>query len=179
MGFPNQVNAVQAPAFPGSFASGTAMRHSVLAGQGAFVADTGGVTIARFVWSKGGQVTSNESNIVTNVGTSNDTALGFVAREMQALIVDYLAEGSMVIPHGQPVTIFDAGDFWAKNEGGVTAERGKPVYAKLADGKIGVSQAGDGSDLTGGAVAWQKTTFVSASVAANNETVKITTVPLA
>jgi hypothetical protein len=86
---------------------------------------------------------------------------------MQALIVTWLAEASMNIPVGQPVTLMSAGDFWAKTL--TTATVGQKVFAVLADGTIKTGAAGA---TIAGAI---ETKWFVGSAAAANELVKITT----
>lgn len=129
MGFQKSVNLVQAPGVEGDFASANP-RASVLAGAGGLVAGPGGVTVGRFAWVAADGVT------VTNSGQGNRVPDGFVHREQQALITQYLAEQSMVIPAGFPVTLHNAGDFFAKNIGGNASAYNGTVYADLATGQI-------------------------------------------
>lgn len=102
MGFQKQVNLQQAPAVAGDFASNNP-RAAKVAGEGALVAGEGGVIVGRFAWVVNG--------VVTNSGTGKPH--GFVHRSNNALITEWLGESSNVIPQGLPVTLFNAGDFWA------------------------------------------------------------------
>jgi len=47
--------------------------------------------------------------------------IGFLGRNEQALITEFLGEFSMVVPAGYMVTLFDGGDFWAYFANGATA----------------------------------------------------------
>jgi hypothetical protein len=140
MGFQASINVQPGLAKPGDFAS-TNPRMSVLAGAGGFVAGTGGVTVGRFAWTD----TTNNSKVV-NHGTG--LPRGFVANELQALITTYLAESSSVIPVGQPVSLYDQGDFWCVSS--TQALLGQKVYANYATGAI--RTAATGAPLTGGSV---------------------------
>ena len=157
MPFQTQVNITPAPAVAGDFASANP-NASVLAGPGAFVAGTGGANVGVFGWA-------DTSGLVTNAGSVVPT--GFIHRDMQALIVTWLAEASMNIPAGQPVTLMSAGDFWAKTL--TTATVGQKVFAVLADGTIKTGAAGA---TIAGAI---ETKWFVGSAAAANELVKITT----
>lgn len=132
-GFPNQVNLTQAPAMEGDFASSNP-RFSVDAGPGAFVAASGGVTVGRFAWMDGSQLT------VASTGSGVPT--GFVHREQQGLQTTYLAETSYVIPQGFMVTLMKSGDFWVKHTGGSAVTVGMKAYAVLASGAITFAAAG-------------------------------------
>jgi hypothetical protein len=157
MPFQTSVNITPAPAVAGDFASANP-NASVLAGPGAFVAGTGGANVGLFGWA-------DANGLVTNAGSVVPT--GFIHRDMQALIVTWLAEASMNIPAGQPVTLMSAGDFWAKTL--TTATVGQKVFAVLADGTIKTGAAGA---TIAGAI---ETKWFVGSAAAANELVKITT----
>ena len=81
MGFQKQVYIEPAAAVAGDFASSNP-RSTVLAGQGALVADTAGVTVGRFAWA-------DATGKVTNAGSGVPT--GFVHREQQGVITVFLA----------------------------------------------------------------------------------------
>lgn len=132
MGFQTQVNAQQAPAVAGDFASSNP-RASVVAPEGGFVAITGGVTVGRFAWI------DTDGKTVKNTGTGKPD--GFIHREQQALISTYLAEGSNVIPAGFPVTLMRTGDYWAKANNN-SAVKGEKAFANLTDGTVEFDAAG-------------------------------------
>lgn len=136
MSFQTQVNQYPAPAVAGDFASANP-RASVVAGEGQFVAGSGGVTVGVFARAVSG--------VVSNGGAG--PATGFVHRDMQALITTYLSGDSMVIPEGLPVTLHSAGDFWAKFAGGATI--GQKVYASYADGSVSAAAASSPPTSTG------------------------------
>jgi len=157
MPFQTQVNQTPAPAVAGDFASANP-NASVLAGPGTFVAGAGGANVGVFGWA-------DANGLVTNAGSVVPT--GFIHRDFNALIVTWLAEASMNIPEGQPVTLMSAGDFWAKTL--TTATIGQKVFAVLADGTIKTGAAG--ATITGAI----ETKWFVGSAAAVNELVKITT----
>ncbi|MGZ8442552.1 MAG: structural cement protein Gp24 [Candidatus Binatia bacterium] len=140
MGFQTTINVQPGLAKPGDFASSNP-RSVVLADAGGFIAGTGGVTVGRFAWTD----RTNNSKVV-NAGTG--LPRGFVANELQALITTYLAESSSVVPAGQPVTLYDQGDFWVVSS--TQALLGQKVYANYATGAI--RTAVTASPLTGGSV---------------------------
>ena len=132
MGFQTQVNAQQAPACAGDFASGNP-RAATVSPEGGFVAGAAGVTVGRFAWIQSDGVT------VLNTGTGKPD--GFIHREQQAFITAYLGEVSDLIPVGQPVTLMRTGDYYAKATV-AAATKGQKAFAKLADGTMQPANAG-------------------------------------
>ena len=133
-GFQTQVYYQPAPAIQGDFAS-TNPRAVVLAGPGALVAGPAGVTVGNFCWLSSVFVDGDQApGAVTSSGTGN--VAGFVHREQQALIQNYLQMSSMVVPGGFPITVMDQGDFWALNSGSAQALPGQKAYATFADGTV-------------------------------------------
>lgn len=129
MGFQTEVNLTPAPAVAGDFASSNP-RASVLAGEGGLVAGPGGVTVGKFAWIEA------DGKTVVNHGTYPAQPDGFVHRDQQALITEYLGEASNVIPEGFPVTLFDGGDFFAENKGANASAKGGTVYADYSNGDV-------------------------------------------
>ena len=140
-GFQKQVNLTPAPAVAGDFAS-SGPRTSVLAGPGGLVAGVGGVTVCKFAWVQPDGVT------VESYGTGTAVPNGFVHRDQQALIQNYLQESSMNIPVGFPVTLMRQGDFWAVNNGSGASTIGGAVYARYSDGAVFTSNP-SGASATG------------------------------
>lgn len=124
MGFQTQVNAQQAPACAGDFASANP-RAAVVSPESGFVAGAAGVTVGRFAWIQSDGVT------VLNTGTGKPD--GFIHREQQALISTYLAESGNLIPVGFPVTLMRTGDYYALASVSAAA-KGEKAYAKFQDG---------------------------------------------
>jgi hypothetical protein len=89
--FQTQVNAQQAPAVAGDFASANP-RASVVAPEGGFVAGAGGVTVGKFAWI------ADDGRTVQSFGNAPNAPDGFVHRDQQALITAFLGEASNVIP---------------------------------------------------------------------------------
>lgn len=117
-GFQKVVNTNQAPGQAGDFAS-TNPFASVLAGQGALVAPAGGLIVGNFAWvGPAGQVSQS---FVAGY------QIGFLGRNEQALITEFLGEFSYVVPAGFMINLFNGGDFWAKFPAGATP--GMNVYA--------------------------------------------------
>lgn len=145
-GFQKQVNTVPAPAVAGDFASANP-RWSVLAGPGALVAGPSGLVIGRFAWLSAAQLDANEAPALANNFGAGPVA-GFVHREQQGLIRNYLSEFGMTVPAGFQVTVMSGGDFWVQNDGATVAIPGNKCYASLVDGRA--SFAATGSPATGG-----------------------------
>lgn len=109
-------------AVPGAFASNNP-RSVVVAGGGFFTSGDDGLIMAHFGWAD--PVTGKAGNLYDAAGL-----LGFVsplAGARRRLAVD-----GVVIRPGYPVTLFSAGDFYARFKGG--AEAGSRVYAAMLDG---------------------------------------------
>lgn len=141
-GFQKQVNLTPAPAVAGDFASSNP-RATYLAGPGGLVAGVGGVTVAKFAW------VGSDGNTTLSRGTAAKAPSGFVHREQQGLIVNYLGESSMNVPIGFPVTLHNQGDFWAVNAGPAALNPGDAIYATYATGDVAqaavASASGTGS----------------------------------
>ena len=133
MGFPRQVNVVAAPAVLGDFCDSNP-RFTVDAGAGAFVAGQNGVTVGAFAWA------DSTNRTVSNTGSGAPT--GFVHRDQQAIITTYLADDTLTIYPGAPITLFNGGGFWALNTGTTTSAIGNTVYANNANGQVTFNVAG-------------------------------------
>ncbi len=131
-GFQQTVNAQPAPGIEGDFATADP-RATVLIGPGAFVAAAAGLIVGRFGW--GNQTTGLASNTFDGVGT-----IGFVHRDVQALITQYLAESSMTIPQGFMATLFSRGAFWGRFAAGAVI--GQKVFANFLTGLLTSAAAG-------------------------------------
>lgn len=126
MSFQKTLNHDLPVGIEGDFAS-TNPYHTVLAGEGALKAGADGVVIGAFAWA------DPSTGLVSNKQVQNGI-LGFVRRDNTALITQYLAESSLIIPAGFGITLYDGGDFWARFEGGATV--GQKVFASIADGSV-------------------------------------------
>lgn len=130
-GIQTTVGTLQAPAVAGDFAS-TNPRATVLAAQFGLVAGANGVIVARFAWATYPSDSDGSPAIVNSAGSGPVT--GFVHREQQGLIVNYLADSGLTIQPGFGVTLFQAGDFWVVNSGTAEAQVGQKCYASFATG---------------------------------------------
>jgi hypothetical protein len=134
MPFPGQVNTVPAVGVAGDFCS-TNPRVSTVNGPGAFVADVGGVTIGAFAWTD-----------PTNVKARNFGGLapvGFVGRAQQALITQFLADSTQIIPQGLGVTLFQDGEFWVLNSGTTASAINQKAYANNNSGLVSFAATGN------------------------------------
>ena len=141
-GFQASVNQQLPVAAEGDFASSNP-RASTLAPAGGFVSGSTGVTIGKFAWI------DDDGKTLRSFGTQASAPNGFVHREQQGMITQYLGETTMTIPQGQPVTIFNEGDFYARVTGSTAATIGATVYATYADGSITIGSAATGASATG------------------------------
>ena len=162
-GFPSQVGVQPAPGVAGDFAS-INPRAVALAGPSDLVAGASGVTVAAFGWIDPaifGTVTNNAPGPTTGVGVSQ--VGGVVGRQGQfGLVTAYLAEGSMVIPTGQPVTLYTEGDFWAINSGTGEARYGQKAYASLTGGALTFNATGTPTTATAATSSIAAATGISA-----------------
>lgn len=169
MGFQQQIYYNQAPAVEGDFAS-TNPRAVVLAGPGGLVAGSSFI-IGRAIWLTSSFIDADGAPAVANAFGSGQIA-GISHREQQGLIEVYLQESTMLVPAGFPVTVFDNGDFWVKNNGSTQALPGMKAYANFADGKFTAAATGSPSGASGSASSIAASTFsVTGSIAGNVLTV--------
>lgn len=132
MPFQKQVNITPAIALAGDFASSNPRSQVVGGGETVgYVAGAGGVSVGKFAWITGDTVLSSGSGVPD----------GFVHRENNAQITTYLSESGNTILQGQPVSIFNKGDFYvfAKNNAAV---KGQKAFAQLTTGDIQFAAAG-------------------------------------
>jgi hypothetical protein len=139
--FQQTVNTQPSPAVEGDYASQNP-RTSVLAGPGGLVAGPGGVTVGAFAWIEA------DGHTVQSFGTNNTAPDGFVHREQQALITQFLGSFSMNVPEGFPITLDGEGDFWVRNQGPAAFTKGATVFASFATG-LAFTSAPAGATATG------------------------------
>lgn len=153
--FQNVVNAQPAPAESGDFASSNP-RATVLAGAGQLVVPSGGLTVghAAFV---------NPADNTVHAGYTTGYLIGFVARRQEGLITAFLGESTIALQPGFPLTLFDAGDFWATFAAAAPTP-GAAVYANTTTGALQVASSGG-----------VLTQWVVASIGAGGDVVKIST----
>lgn len=152
-GFQTQVTPQPAPAVAGDFASQNPY-YTYPAGPGALVAGQSGVLVGLFAWIAPPDDPNGSPAIVSNSGAGKPA--GFIHREQQGLIVDYLSPAGMKIQKGFAVTIVTAADLWAKNDGSTQALPGMKAYADLSTGQVNFAASGapiTGATATGSTIA--------------------------
>lgn len=131
-GFQNVVNNDPAPGQPGDF-FGTNPRTSVAAGPGQLVAAVGGLRVGRFAWAN--LLSGKLSNYFVP-----GSQLGFVHREQQGLITEFMGKASELVVQGYPADANSRGDFFAEFPAGATA--GQTVYADPLTGAASAAAPG-------------------------------------
>ena len=144
MTFQTSVPTYPAPAVPGAKAS-LAPVYPVTSGPGSLVAGPQGLTVGNFAWVVTNPATGQG---VAQAGVTGNTINwqsiqpdGFLGLEQQGLITTFLADASMIVPAGLPVTLYDRGDFWARCATS-QANIGQKVFANLFTGAILAGAAG-------------------------------------
>jgi hypothetical protein len=137
--FQTRVNLYNPLGVEGDFASANPRATALTPEGGALVAGSAGVTIGKFAWIEA------DGRTVTNAGQSSAQPDGFVHRDQQGLLTEYLQAAGSVIPPGFPVTLMVRGDFLAKNAGPSALTRGASIYASFVDGSVGTSAGTAGS----------------------------------
>jgi len=164
MAFPQQVNGEQGYGVAGDFCDANP-RSTVIPPipGGTFIAGTNGVTVGRFAWA-------DANGVVSNAGAGAPT--GFVHREWNALITQFLGSTSYLVPAGLPVTLFSSGSFLAINAGSAATAVGQKAYANNANGSV--TFAATGTPPTSASVtAAIAANVVTGAIAANTATASI------
>jgi hypothetical protein len=139
-GFQTQVYQQPVMAIAGDFASANPY-FTYDAGPGGLVAGgPTGVTIGRFAWVYPPDDPDGTGKVVQSFGAG--PVAGFVHREQQGLITDYLAFAGSLVKPGFQMSLMTGGDFWVVNDGAAIAQPGMKAYANLADGKVTFAATG-------------------------------------
>lgn len=144
---PSQVNVQPAIGVEGDFCDHNP-RFTVNAGAGGMVAGAAGVVIGLFAWAENPPDADGTPSVVSNSG--NGPVTGFVHREQQGLIVDYLASSGLKIQAGFQTVLHSGGGFFARNAGAAQALMGQKAYADLGTGAV--TFAATASPSAGGSV---------------------------
>lgn len=163
-GFQTQVYNQAAVAVAGDFASNNPY-WTYDVGAGGLVAGAGGVTVGRFAWAVPPVDPDGTPSIVNSFGAG--PVAGFVHREQQGLIVDYLQFAGMTIQPGFMVTLMTGGDFWVVNDGATQALPGMKAYADLSTGKVkfaATATPGQSAEVTGAIAASGSIAFVGSII---------------
>ncbi len=110
---------------------------------GALIAGLNGVTVGNFAWVEADGVTVN------SYAPGNVKPTGFVHRDQQGLLTNYLQTAGTLIPPGFPVTLMVEGDFFDLIAGGDSAVYGSSCYARYSDGALFVGALPSGGSATG------------------------------
>ena len=171
-GFQTQVYPQPVMAIEGDFAS-TNPYFTFDAGPGGLVAGSAGLRVGRFAWAHDPSDPDGTGSIAdSGNGFGNGPVSGFVHRTLSALVTVFLADASMVIPSGYPVTLMTGGDFWVRNAGTTEALLGQKAYANFADGSVVFASTGSptqGASGTGAIIT--QTATITASIAGDVLTV--------
>lgn len=138
-GFQQIVNTQPAPGEGGDFA-GANIRASVVAPPGGYKAAVGGVQVGRMAW--GNPATALMSNYFQLA-----SLLGFVHREQQGLLTDFLSQSNLFAPAGYPISAQSRGDFWGVFQAGATI--GQKVYADPVTGALTSAATGNAVVVAG------------------------------
>jgi hypothetical protein len=137
----------------GDFAS-TNIRASVINGPGAFVAAAAGIVIGAFGWADA------SNRFVSNAGIGAPT--GFAGRHPgAALITQFLADNTQIIPQGLGVTLYSEGEFWVLNSGSSASAINNKAYANNSTGLVTFAATGTppaGATSTASSIALNNTT---------------------
>jgi hypothetical protein len=173
--FPQQVNAFQAPAVEGDFASANP-RKTVLAGEGALVAGSGvisgasvaGAVIGRFAWLSYQGIDNDEAPAIVNTFGAG-LPVGLIHRDQQGLITQWLGTAAFFMNTGMQITVFNDVDLWVVNRGTTFAQVGQKAFATFADGSVSFAAAGSTpTGASGSASSIAAATFAATGSIANN-----------
>lgn len=146
-GFQTFVNQQPPPGVVGDYA-GTNPRATIQSPPGGFVSSpivrdvVSNVLVGRFAW--GNYNTGRAANYYTD-GSSLQP--GFVHRENQAILVDFLEASELSVQAGFMVTLMQRGDFWASFA--AAASVGQKVYANAMTGAVSAGATGAGTQSLG------------------------------
>lgn len=135
-GFQNVIRSQPGVAEAGDFADAN-VRATVIAGPGMFVAAAfpRSPIVGNFAYFD----QAGHSAYGAYYGETT-TKVGFVHREQNTVIVDFLAAQAVAIKQGLPVTGYDQGSFWGLFAAGAAV--GQKVFANYIDGSLYAAAAG-------------------------------------
>ena len=123
----------------GDFASANPRATALTTDGGSLIAGPSGVAIGKFAWI------GADGRTVSNSGQYPALPDGFVHRDQQGLLTQYLQAAGSIIPPGFPVTLMRQGDFLDKNTGPSSITRYSTLYASYIDGSLQTAAATAGS----------------------------------
>jgi hypothetical protein len=171
--FQTQVHYQQAPGVEGDFCDHN-VRTTVDAGPGGLVTHfEEGCIIGRFAWLEYSHLDPNNAPTIARTKSTGGAPAGFIHREQQGLITDYLGGSGMWMPGGFPVTLHQTGGFFVINRGSTYAQIGMKAFARGSDGAVLFGAAGSAPNAATftGTIASQTATF-NGSIAGNVLTVE-------
>lgn len=139
-GFQTWVNRELPPGVPGDWA-GANIRANVPVGPWSLVAPPSGVNVGSIGWA------NPATGICSNYFQPNSFP-GFIHKDQQAVITQFLGLSTLLIPSGMPVVAQAQGDWWGLFQG--AASVGNSVYANPTTGALIAGASGAGVTLTGG-----------------------------
>lgn len=153
MGFQKTVNIQPGVGQAGDFASAN-LRTTVNAGPGGFIAAAlpRSPIVGNFAWGcqlaaagAAGEVsglTTNPEGQLAFGAFYGDAGceIGFVHREAELPMFQYLAETTYAYPQGLIISLYNEGDFWAKFVAGASV--GQKVFANYKDGSVYAAATG-------------------------------------
>ena len=166
--FQTRVNIYNPLGVEGDFASANPRASLLTNDGGSLIAGPNGVTIGQFAW------VSADGRTVTNQGQYPSQPDGFVHRDQQGVLTQYLQSAGSIIPPGFPVTLMRAGDFIDKNAGPSSITRQSTLYASYIDGSLSTAAGTAGSvtaTLGSTNTASLGATFTGAASVASNQLV--------
>lgn len=140
--FQKRVNLYNPLGVEGDFASANPRATALTPGDGALIAGPNGVTIGQFAW------VAADGRTVNNYASGAVKPTGFVHRDQQGLLTEYLQAAGVLIPPGFPVTLMVEGDFLDLIAGGSDAVYGSACYADYANGALYIGSAPSGASVT-------------------------------
>ncbi len=166
--FQTRVNLYTPFGVEGDFASANPRASALTPDSGALIAGPNGVTIGQFAWI------GADGRTVTNQGQYPALPDGFVHRDQQGLLTEYLQAAGTLIPPGFPVTLMRQGDFLDKNAGPGSISKYSTLYASYLDGSLQTAAGTAGSvtaTLGSTNTASLGATFTGAASVASNQLV--------
>jgi len=166
--FQTRVNLQNPLGVEGDSVSANPSASALTTDGGALIAGPSGVAIGQFAWI------GADGRTVSNSGQYPALPDGFVHRDQQGLLTQYLQAAGSIIPPGFPVTLMRQGDFLDKNTGPSSITRYSTLYASYIDGSLQTAAATAGSvtaTLGSTNTASLGATFTAAASVASNQLV--------
>lgn len=193
MGFQTKVNIQPGVGQAGDFASAN-LRTTVIAGPGGFISapPPRSPIVGNFAWGNQNPALVDLSNLDVHgnpaVGTAegmlalgsyqgeSGAEIGFVHREAEIPMYQYLADSTYAYVQGQIITLYNEGDFWALFAAGATV--GQKVFANYKDGSVYAAATGTSTQTASVTAALANTGVLTVS-AVGSGTINIGDVNLA